>query len=211
MTEGFSSEPTLDTGTGSGAEFDLLRPAPHWQHRVNDLLVRRAWVRVSNPANGSSWEGRLVAWHADPGVVIDPPGQPRICLPAAFSIDEVEPPPCHLYPCSRRNGSGSEPATDPDEAAGLVLVGRDDVWKAAGALMACGSGGPSPFADLADRLADAAGSAPSGHPTSPESDGGHAAHIPGTPEAQEAAEGDVALCGCRPGYMCESCVPRSPR
>lgn len=30
-------------------------------------------------------------------------------------------------PCERCNGSGSEPDTDPDEAAGLVLVAREDV------------------------------------------------------------------------------------
>lgn len=67
--------------------------------------------------------------------------------------------PGHLNPCTRCNGSGSEPVPDPDEAAGLVLVGRKDVkWVLAA--IACYM--PLDLADdqqlaVLGRLRDAAG------------------------------------------------------
>jgi hypothetical protein len=63
----------------------------------------------------------------------------------------------HLNPCTRCNGSGSEPDTDPDEAAGLVLVVREDLRLAVSALRDLAGHASEPLGDFARRLADASG------------------------------------------------------
>lgn len=65
-----------------------MTPPPH----LAPLLGRRARVTVTNPHLGSSWTGRLLAYHEDPGVVIEPDSGPRMCLPASFTITEVPEP-----------------------------------------------------------------------------------------------------------------------
>jgi hypothetical protein len=89
-------------GPGLFPELDQRPPRPG----LDALLRRRAWVEVTNPVNGSSWTGRLIAYHEDPGVVIEPPSHVRLCLPAAFTITEV-----------------AEPVTDD--------TGESEVWTAA--------------------------------------------------------------------------------
>lgn len=89
------------------------------------LVARRARVTVTNPHLGSSWTGRLLAYHEDPGVVIEPDSGPRMCLPASFTITEA-------------------PEQVPDE----VTVSREDLR----AVLRNGVFGPDLVA-AADRLA----------------------------------------------------------
>lgn len=79
-----------------------------------------------------------------------------------------------------------------NERAGKVLVDPEDLRR--GVAFARGVGyPPHGIVDVLDRLSDAAGSAPSGHPTSPES--GHAV-LPGiTPRT---AAGEAAECDSEP-------------
>ena len=88
-----------------------------------------------------------------------------------------------LDPCTRCNGSGSEPDTDPDEAAGLVLVAREDVKRVLAAIacyMPLGMVDEEQHAVLA-RLRDAAG----GRTDAAVGDADHA----GSPEAHASPEG----------------------
>lgn len=44
-------------------------------------------VTVTNPAVGSSWTGRLIGLHDDPGIMIEQEGADRIvCLPQSFEV-----------------------------------------------------------------------------------------------------------------------------
>ena len=43
-------------------------------------------VTVTDPAHGSTWTGKLVGLHDDPGVIIEEDGGFRICLPQSFTV-----------------------------------------------------------------------------------------------------------------------------
>ena len=54
---------------------------------IAKLLGKR--VRVTNSVISSSWEGILIAYAADPSIVIDTDYAGRVCLPASFGIEGV--------------------------------------------------------------------------------------------------------------------------
>lgn len=76
----------------------------------------------------------------------------------------------------------------------LALVDPEDLRR--GVAFARGVGYPAPgIVDVLDRLSDAAGSAPSGHPTSPERAQGVLPGMTLRPAASEASQGDSARSG----------------
>ena len=81
-------------------------------------------VTVTNPYSGTSWEGRLVALHDDPGMVIEQPDGSHICLPQYFGMTPVSaaPPERPPAPRSAANGPSDVPAPADDAADRLSAV-----------------------------------------------------------------------------------------
>lgn len=65
-------------------------PAPERQPTMAEVLG--TYVTITNPGNGSSWTGRVIAYHDDPGVVIETADGTHICLPQAFGIEQTPAP-----------------------------------------------------------------------------------------------------------------------
>lgn len=59
------------------------------------LLSRRARVRISNPVNGSAWEGRVISYADFPTIEIELDDGRRMSLPQSFTIEEAVPQPEH--------------------------------------------------------------------------------------------------------------------
>lgn len=51
---------------------------------LNGFLGER--VTITNSRLGTSWTGRVIALHDDPGIVIEQDGGFRLCLPQSFEI-----------------------------------------------------------------------------------------------------------------------------
>lgn len=107
---------------------------------IKSLAARRAWVSVTNPGNQSCWAGRIIAYAPDPSVVIEGADGTRFCLPASFSVVEVQPPSVagrsHAPAVAANGGSrGSPGGSAPRQAAqGLAEVGRADLLLILGAV-----------------------------------------------------------------------------
>ena len=65
-------------------------PRDDRQHPMHGLLGE--YLTVTNPDNGSSWTGRLIAYHDDPGAVIETADGTHMCLPQAFTITRADEP-----------------------------------------------------------------------------------------------------------------------
>ena len=74
------------------------------------LLGKR--VRVSSPDDSSRWEGRLVSYAPDPSIVIEQ-GAPlfgsRVCLPASYSVTEIDEPARQTCPACHGSGIAIQP------------------------------------------------------------------------------------------------------
>jgi hypothetical protein len=172
---------TEATGFEPGPELDLTAHAEAEQLRERLYAAQNALVRLENERagiaadlqvvlRGQEWrmlngtgefrqafEGLLdVAWPRSGArrAVAPSDGQ----APEGAGVTEALSA-ARLEPCQRCNGSGSEPARDPDEAAGLALVARDDLRLAVSALRDLAGHAAEPLGDFARRLADAAGEA----------------------------------------------------
>jgi plasmid maintenance system antidote protein VapI len=53
------------------------------------LLRRKARVRITNPVNGSSWEGRVISYADFPTIEIEMDGGHRLGLPQHFTVEEL--------------------------------------------------------------------------------------------------------------------------
>lgn len=56
---------------------------------LNGFLGER--VTITNSRLGTSWTGRVIALHDDPGVVIEQDGGFRLCLPQSFEVTRAAP------------------------------------------------------------------------------------------------------------------------
>jgi len=107
---------------------------------LKQLIARGAWVSVTNPGNRSCWAGRIIAYAPDPSVVIEGADGTRFCLPASFSVVEVQPPSMagrSHAPAVAPNGAPrvSAGGSAPRRAAeGLAEVGRADLLLILGAV-----------------------------------------------------------------------------
>lgn len=55
---------------------------------LSGLLGKR--VTITSPDAVSSWTGRVIAYHQDPGIVIEQDDGIRTCLPQAFTVTEAD-------------------------------------------------------------------------------------------------------------------------
>ena len=89
----------------------------------DDLLRRRARVRITNPANGSNWEGRVISYADFPTIEIEQDDGTRIGLPQHFTVEEQPAFRCGLR--RRRPTCGAGPCRTPDSPAKIIPKSAD--------------------------------------------------------------------------------------